>query len=116
MTRVRVMYWKEIPVQVQAEDPIEKVSRPLDDRFQEGVDAIAMFDGSSGTDGYLEAFEWGQYSETGGSAKEAANATANAFNREFPKDFIKRIRELHRTSERDSRPGAADHWRDPSQE
>ena len=53
------MYWKEIPVQVQALDDSGVVSRQLDDRFQEGVDAISMLDGSSGSDEYLDAWEWG---------------------------------------------------------
>ncbi|SVD75666.1 uncharacterized protein METZ01_LOCUS428520, partial [marine metagenome] len=35
---VRVMYWKEIPIQVQAEDDTKAVSIPLDDRFQQAAD------------------------------------------------------------------------------
>ena len=61
MTKVRVMYWKEIPVQVQAEDENGTVSVPLQDRFQEGVDRLATFDGSIGTDEYLQAWNWGHY-------------------------------------------------------
>ena len=52
MARVRVMYWKEIPVQVQAEDADGRVTRQLDERFQKAVDAVAMIDGSQGTDEY----------------------------------------------------------------
>ena len=48
MARVRVMYWKEIPVQVQAEDEDNRVTRQLDERFQKAVDAVAMIDGSQG--------------------------------------------------------------------
>ena len=59
LAKVRIMYWKEIPVQVQAQDGAGTVSRQLDPRFQEGVDAVAMFDGSAGTDDYLMAWEWG---------------------------------------------------------
>ena len=44
MAKVRVMYWKEIPVQVQATAGTEQVSKPLDERFQQGADAISMFD------------------------------------------------------------------------
>ena len=57
MAKVRIMYWKEIPVQVQAEDESGAVSRPLDARFQQGVDAISMLDGSAGSDDYLMG--WG---------------------------------------------------------
>ena len=45
------MYWKEIPIQVQAEYDTKTVSIPLDDRFQRAADAISMMDGSAGTAG-----------------------------------------------------------------
>ena len=60
VAKVRIMYWKEIPVQVQAEDELGVVSRQLDDRFQKGVDALSMFDGSAGSDDYLNAWAWGE--------------------------------------------------------
>jgi hypothetical protein len=105
------MYWKEIPVQVQAEDDSGRVSRPLDDRFQQGLDAVSMFDGSVGSDEYLDAFEWGHYLDVEGSADEVATAVAEGINRGFPTDFVARIRDLHRSGQRDPRPGAIDHWR-----
>ena len=111
MARVRVMYWKEIPVQVQAQDDSGQVSKPLDDRFQQGVDAISMFDGSGGTDEYLAGWEWGEYSEIEGSADKVAAAVADGYNRGYPKDFVGRIRDLHRSGQRDPRPGATDNWR-----
>jgi hypothetical protein len=110
MAKVRVMYWKEIPVQVQAEDEAGQVSRPLDERFQQGVDAISMFDGSSGSDDYLMGWQWGEYVEVEGSAAEAAARAVERFNKGFPQDFVARIRDLHRSGKRDPRPGAVDHW------
>lgn len=106
------MYWKEIPVQVQAQDDSGTVSRQLDPRFQEGVDAIAMFDGSAGTDDYLMAWEWGSFCDMEGSAEDAADATANKLNRDFPSDFVARIRDHQRDGQRDTMPGAIDHWLD----
>ena len=61
------MYWKEVPVQVQAEDGGGQVSKPLEAQFQEGVDAISMLDGSGGTDDYLDAWEWGEHTEMEGN-------------------------------------------------
>ena len=104
------MYWKEIPVQVQAEGDSRQVSRPLDGRFQEGVDAIATFDGSSGSDEYLMAWEWGEYSQVAGDPDEAADRLAQRLNDGFPRDFVSRVRDLHRSGKRDPRPGAADGW------
>ena len=110
MAKVRIMYWKEIPAQVQARDESGAVSRQLDARFQEGVDAVAMFDGSMGTDDYLMAWEWGEWADVPGSAADAADAAAARLNDGFPQDFVARIRDMERAGRRDARPGAVDHW------
>ena len=110
MTQVRTMYWKEIPVQVQARDDSATVSRQLDPRFQQGVDAISMFDGSAGADEYLMAWEWGEFMDADGSADEAADALVARLSDNFPADFVARIRDLHREGRRDPTPGAIDHW------
>lgn len=110
LARVRLMYWKEIPLQVQAADGARQVSRPLDPRFQQGADAIAMFDGSSGTDAYLDGFGWGPYMEVAGEPVEAAAALVDRINQKFPRDFVARIRDLHRDGKRNPKPGAVDEW------
>lgn len=107
---MRVMYWKEIPVQVQAQDESGQISKPLDPQFQQGADAIAMFDGSMGSDDYLMAWEWGEFTEVEGTAEEAAAQAAERYNQGFPKDFVAKIRDLHNDNNRDPRPGAIDHW------
>ena len=104
------MYWKEIPVQVQAAGGSGPVSKPLDPRFQHGVDAVSMFDGSSGSDEYLMGWEWGDYYDVPGSAEDAASEVAHRFNSGFPQDFVARIRNLQKSNRRDPRPGAADKW------
>ncbi len=110
MAKVRVMYWKEIPVQVQATDGDEQISKPLDERFQQAVDAVSMLDGSAGGDDYLMAWNWGEYFDVEGSVEEAATATAERYNLRFPTDFVARIRDLHNAGERNPSPGAIDHW------
>ena len=110
MAKVRVMYWKEIPVQVQAQDETGQASKPLDPRFQQGVDAIAMFDGSAGSDEYLMSWDWNDFGEVDGSAQEVADGVAERFNTAFPEDFVARIRDLHKAGARDPAPGAVDHW------
>ena len=74
MNRVRVMYWKEIPVQVQAEDANGRVSRQLENRFQQAADTVAMQDGSQGTDEYLDGWGFGPYEDGEGTATDAAEA------------------------------------------
>jgi hypothetical protein len=104
------MYWKEIPLQVQATDGAGQVSLPLDPRFQQGADAIAMLDGSHGSDAYLDGFGWGPYSDADHQPRAAATALAERINQKFPQDFVSRIRDLHNQGRRDPRPGAVDHW------
>jgi hypothetical protein len=115
LAQVRIMYWKEIPVQVQARDDEGTVSRQLDERFQQGVDAISMFDGSAGSDDYLDSWEWGEFSELEGTAEVSADALVDRLNTGFPSDFVARIRDLHRDGQRDPKPGAIDHWIEGSQ-
>ena len=113
MAKVRVMYWKEIPVQVQAQDDgLSPVGVPLDARFQQGVDAIAMSDGSMGSDDYLMAWEWRDYGDVVGAAKEVADAVAARFNEGFPADFVSRIRRMEKTGTRNATPGSVNHWID----
>lgn len=110
------MYWKEIPLQVQAVEGGKQVSRPLDPRFQQGADAIAMFDGSAGADAYLEGYGWGPYREVPGDdpAKSAADMAA-LINEKFPRDFVRRIRDLHNAGTRKPAVGAVDHWYEDDQ-
>lgn len=112
MAKVSIMYWKEIPAQVKAEDAQGEVSVSLPDRFQQGIDAVSMFDGSCGADAYLEAWDWGPEIEVPGTAQEAAAALAQRIATQFPADFVDRIRALHEAGVRDPRPGAVDHWMD----
>ena len=109
MTRVRVLYWKEIPVQVQAEDADGRISRQLEDRFQKAADAVAMKDGSEGTDEYLDAWAFGDYVDSEAKAREAAGQVATHLEK-IPSDFVKRIITLYEDGSRNPVPGAIDHW------
>lgn len=110
MTTISVLYWKEVPVQIQATNGSVRVSRQLDERFQEAADAIAMFDGSFGSDAYLDAWEWVQYEDSEESAEGALDHVASKFNDGMPADFVARIRDMHRNGTRDASPGAINHW------
>ena len=109
MTRVRVLYWKEIPVQVQSEDENGRVSRPLQDRFQKAADRVAMSDGSYGTDAYLEAWEFGPYKKREEPAADAAECVARNLEL-IPDDFVTKIIKMQKDGSRNPLPGAIDHW------
>jgi hypothetical protein len=105
-----IMYWKEIPVQVKAEDELGVISQPLDERFQQAVDAISMFDGSSGSDDYLMGWSWGNEIEIEGSAKDVSQKIATLYNVSMPGNFVSRIRDLHKSGVRSGIPGSIDKW------
>ena len=65
--------------------PVGSGVMPLDQRFQKGVDALSMLEGSNGSDEYLAAWEWGKYTEVEGGAREVAALTVERFNKGFPK-------------------------------
>ena len=109
-SRVSILYWKEIPVQIKAENAETTVSVQLDPRFQEAADAVAMMDGSYGSDEYLDAWEWGEPTESDLEPNDAADQLAQRINRGMPKDFVARIRDLHNAGNRKPKPGAIDDW------
>lgn len=109
-SKLRVLYWKEVPVQVEATDGAGRVSLPLDARFQEGADAIAMFEGSYGTDDYLDGWQWGEAVQVDSEAQQAAEEWVQRYNRGMPEDFVARIRDLHEEGKRDPSAGAIDGW------
>ena len=110
MARIKIMYWKEIPIQIQAEDDCTVKSKLLDDKFQKAADAISMIDGSSGTDDYLNGWQWGEYKKVDKDIDLALNCEVDKFNKYMPKDFVSRIKQLHEKGLRKETPGAINHW------
>ena len=53
------MYWKEIPIQIQAKDKDNTKNHQLSAKFQVTIDKVAMFDGSYGADEYLDGWSYG---------------------------------------------------------
>ena len=109
-TKARILYWKEIPVQFQISANQQTVSVALAPKFQEAVDAIAKFDQSIASDEYLNSWEWGNWQEFNKTATETTSYLSNKFNCNFPEDFVKRIRDLHKSDSRLGTPGSIDHW------
>ena len=92
------MYWKEIPVQVQATKDSETQSLPLDSRFQEAVDAISMMEGSYGSDEYLDAWD------------DVLNSVVDRYNKGMPQNFVAKLRDLHTNGSRTPSAGSIDGW------
>jgi hypothetical protein len=91
MARYQIMYWKDIPSQVKAEDGQGKAKAMLSDRFQQAIDAAAMADGSTGTDAYLEGWAWGKRAEREGSAQEVIDALVAELETEYTPERLREI-------------------------
>lgn len=74
MARYKILYWKEIPTQIKAEDDFDDVTVMLDDRFMALIDAQAMKEGLRDADSFLAQWHWSEEEEREGSAEEVAAA------------------------------------------
>ncbi len=75
MASYRVLSWRGIPSQVTVTDEDgTTVRRQLPASFQQEIDRIAMAEGLSDSDTYLELWTWSQPAEREGAALEVADA------------------------------------------
>jgi len=83
MARIRITYWREIPVLVTARDGPEETTVPLSQRFQDLVDAVAMQAGLAGSEEYLAEWRAGPEEERPGPASVVASHVAAALEERF---------------------------------
>jgi len=75
MARYRVLAWRDIPTQVQVTDDAgARLNRMMPRWFMQEVSRITMREGLAGTDDYLEAFAWSDWTERPGDAEPVAEA------------------------------------------
>lgn len=85
MAKYSVLTWKDIPTVVKAGDSQSEVSLQLDARFQEKIDSLAMQQGLTGTDNYLDHWQWSEPQERTGSAQEVAEALKSELEKQLEK-------------------------------
>ena len=83
MARVRVTYWRDVPVLVTARDAGGEVTVPLSPRFQELVDTLAVQSGLTEADAYLAGWRTGSDEERPGSSESAAGAVAAELEQQY---------------------------------
>lgn len=74
MATYKVLYWRDIPSQIKADDGDDEVTLPMPPKFMEQIDRVAMASGLQDTDSYLEQWNWSEEQEREGSANEVAQA------------------------------------------
>jgi len=76
MTSYKVLSWRNVPLQVKARGEGRTVSAPLDGWFTEHADRIAMQAGILGSDAYLAALTWSEWTQREGSPEHVASSIA----------------------------------------
>ena len=84
MARYRILHWKEIPSLVEAFDGDRVARVPLSQRFQDLIDAVAMREGATETDAYLEGWGQGPDLDRSGDPSTVAEAVAAELEAGFP--------------------------------
>ncbi len=89
MACYRILRWKDIPSLVEARDGERTVQVPLSPRFQDLIDAVAMREGASETEAYLEGWAQDPEAERPGSPERVAGEVAAALEASF-QDLVAR--------------------------
>lgn len=96
MAVYQVLYWRDIPAQVRVYGGRSggrgggrrPLSRQMPDWFQQEIDRVAMRDGLTGTDAYLDEWHWSEKQEWTGEEEEA-EAVAEAVLKRLEDGFDK---------------------------
>jgi len=108
--KIRIMYWKEIPVQIEFSTDEKRKSIKLDEKFQVAVDSVSMKDGSFGSDDYLDGWQWQLKEEVDGELTKVLIEQYLKKYDNYPKDLIRRILGLIQDKNRTELPGSIDEW------
>jgi len=74
MATYRILYWRDIPSQIRAEDEAGDVNVALPSKFMERIDAQAAALGLTSADDYLAQWRWSDDEDRDGTAQEVADA------------------------------------------
>lgn len=89
VARYRIIQWRDLPSLVEAVEGDDTARVPLSQRFQDLIDAVAMRDGASESETYLEGWAPGPESERPGGAEAVARAVAAELEEGF-QDLVMR--------------------------
>lgn len=83
MATYRVVFWQNIPSLVEAQEGDRAARIPLSQRFQDLIDAVAMRQGGSDSEAYLEGWHEGPPADRAGSPESVAEAVAAELEASF---------------------------------
>jgi hypothetical protein len=83
MATYQIMYWQEIPSQVDARDGSKSHKEMLSQRFQELIDMVATRRGLTESDAYISGWSKGDKSERPGTALDVAKSVAAELEKQY---------------------------------
>jgi hypothetical protein len=83
MANYQIVYWQDIPSQVDARDGGKAHKEPLSQRFQELIDLVAMKKKITQSDDYINGWSKSDKSERAGSASDVARSVAQELESRF---------------------------------
>lgn len=83
MATYQILYWQEIPSQVDARDAGKSHKELLSQRFQELIDITATKRNLTESDDYIAGWSKGEKTERPGSAVDVAKSVAGELEAEF---------------------------------
>lgn len=91
MSKLTVIYWRDIPAQVIVGKGRRGVKKPLPERFEQAIDRCAMKIGARDTDAYLAEWRKAAPVEVPGEDAEVAEAELARVIAEYDQERIKAL-------------------------
>jgi hypothetical protein len=91
VARYRIVHWRDIPSLVEAVDGAGTARVQLSPRFQDLIDALAMREGATESDAYLDGWGQGPEQDRPGSAEAVARAVAGELEEGFQALLMERF-------------------------
>ncbi|MCA1553318.1 MAG: virulence factor [Chloroflexi bacterium] len=93
MTTYHIVYWRDIPAQVQVRTAERRgrISRPLSARFQAAIDEAAMRAGLTTSDAYSDQFHTSEPHERDGEPEALAKALVDELETAYSDARLKQL-------------------------
>jgi hypothetical protein len=85
MAFYQILYWQDIPSQIKAWDDFDEVKIELASRFMNKIDQKSIALGLTGTDDYLNQWQWSERDQRPGTARQVAEAVKKELEGNFSK-------------------------------
>lgn len=90
MSKLTVIYWRDIPAQIIGQQGRKRHKLELPQRFAVAIDRAAMRAGRGSSDAYLD--DWRRESRPcEGDVQQLVNEEAERLNGQFPDDFLEKV-------------------------